>query len=133
MKLRCFLIFLIAGVLAVVAAKPLGPRLQLAADRIDFGRIGRSASVTDSVAIVNTGDMPLVITRLSSDCGCAAATAADREVMPLDTLWLKVTFHPEDRAPGFFRRMVRIQSNAVNPRETLMLTGTVTAKTDSVK
>lgn len=118
--------------MSAVAAAPLGPRLQLVADRIDFGRIARSTPVTDSVAIVNTGDKPLVITRVSSDCGCAVASVDDREVMPLDTLWLSVTFHPEDRAPGFFRRMVRISSNAVNPRETLMLTGTISAQTDTL-
>lgn len=74
----------------------------------------------------NTGDKPLVITRVETTCGCAAASYDRRPVLPGGEGSVTVTYHPK-RHPGYFRRRIFVftQLSEKLPTAILELTGRV--------
>ena len=65
----------------------------------DFGTIKEAdGKVSHTFEVSNTGDMPLVITRVIASCGCTTPE------------WIKVTFDPAGR-PGPFTKTISVYSN----------------------
>lgn len=69
---------------------------------IDIGRINEDdAPIESTFRWENTGDKPLVVTRVETTCGCARPDYERRPVLPGEEGTLKVTYHPK-RHPGSF-------------------------------
>lgn len=96
---------------------------------IDAGHIGE-----DDVPPVytfrwrNTGGKPLVVTRVQTTCGCAAATYGRQPVRAGSEGTVTVTYHPKGHPGSFDRRIfVYTQLSDKMPTAILHLTGTVIA------
>lgn len=95
--------------------------------RIETGAIGEDDGPKSFVFTWrNTGDKPLVITRVKTTCGCAVPTCGKRPVKPGETDSVTVTYHPKGH-PGSFARKIflftQLDENA--PTATLELAGEV--------
>ena len=76
--------------------------------RIETGAIGEDDGPKSFVFTWrNTGDKPLVITRVKTTCGCAVPTCGKRPVKPGETDSVTVTYHPKGH-PGRFVRKIFI-------------------------
>lgn len=74
----------------------------------------------------NTGDKPLVITRVKTTCGCAVPTCGKRPVKPGETDSVTVTYHPKGHPGRFVRKIFIFTQLAGNaPSATLELAGEV--------
>ncbi|MDE6452352.1 MAG: DUF1573 domain-containing protein [Odoribacter sp.] len=71
----------------------------------------------------NTGEEPIVITSVSSTCGCATPEWSKKPILPCEKGEIKVRFHAEKY--GNFVRSVFVQSTAQNYVEQLLLRGHV--------
>ena len=72
----------------------------------DFGTIKEAdGKVSHTFEVSNTGDMPLVITRVIASCGCTKEPVA-----PGKKAQIKVTFDPAGR-PGPFTKTISVYSN----------------------
>ena len=77
----------------------------------NFGVIKEAdGKVSHTFAITNAGDMPLVITRVISSCGCTTPEWPKEPVAPGKSAEIKVTFDPANR-PGPFTKTISIYSN----------------------
>lgn len=77
----------------------------------DFGKIKEAnGKVSCSFTVTNTGDMPLVITRVIASCGCTTPEFPKEPIAPGKTGDIKVTFDPTGR-PGPFAKTISVYSN----------------------
>lgn len=78
----------------------------------NFGMVAEEkGSVTHLFPFTNTGDKPLVITAVHTDCGCTTPKYTLEAVAPGESGFVSVSFDPLYR-PGEFIKEVRIFSNA---------------------
>ena len=77
----------------------------------DFGTIKEAdGKVSHTFEVSNTGDMPLVITRVIASCGCTTPEWPKEPVAPGKKAQIKVTFDPAGR-PGPFTKTISVYSN----------------------
>ena len=99
--------------------------LQLDSVYIDLGRVPRDSVAEATMGFVNTGEAPLQIMTVFSDCGCTSPEYSTDEVKPGERGEIRIRFNGRNRRAGSFRKTLRIRSNADNPRETLTVKGTI--------
>lgn len=101
-------------------------------ERIETGEIAEAAEPPSYRFIWrNEGGMPLVVTRVTTSCGCLTTTFDKRPVLAGGTGSLTATYHPR-RHPGHFDRRIFIytQLSERQPTAILSLTGTVKPDAD---
>ena len=77
----------------------------------DFGTIKEAdGKVSHTFEVSNTGDMPLVITRVIASSGCTTPEWPKEPVAPGKKAQIKVTFDPAGR-PGPFTKTISVYSN----------------------
>ena len=106
-----------------------GSAMRFERTTIDAGRIGEDDTPAGyTFRWRNTGDKPLVVTRVQTTCGCAVATWDRQPVSPDGEAAVKVTYHPKGH-PGVFDRRIFVytQLSKNEPTAILNLRGTVTA------
>lgn len=91
----------------------------------DFGTFKEEdGKASCTMRLVNTGDSPLVITRVQSSCGCTATDYPIDDVMPGDTAAVTVTYNPANR-PGQFEKDIWVYTTGTPRRSQLKITGKV--------
>ncbi len=121
MKLRTlYTVLLFWGVMTSVVAQP---RINFDKKVYDFGDIPWKVPVTAEFTLTNTGDKPLVITRVSTSCGCTVADWSKKPIMPGETGMIKSTF--DAKALGRFHKSVGVYCNADNQPIYLTIQGRV--------
>ncbi|NOY36531.1 MAG: DUF1573 domain-containing protein [Chlorobi bacterium] len=91
----------------------------------DFGRIKEVAGrVTHDFKFKNTGDQPLVITRVTASCGCTTPTWSKEPIPPGGDGFIRVVYNPKNR-PNAFNKSITIYSNANQGNVLLRITGFV--------
>ncbi len=130
MRTKRLLLWTISGVVIVIAGislysyfslnQPPLPRIAIIPSSYNFGVVPYRA-VTKSFTVRNIGRAPLLITGISTSCGCTSAkiesTSArigKEELLPGEETELLVTFDPnlmEERLKGEIYRVVYVKSN----------------------
>ena len=103
---------------------------QISADELtyNFGTIAEADGLASHTFVVkNTGDAPLVITRITASCGCTQPEWTKAPIAPGKTGNVKVTYNPKGR-PGPFYKTISIFSNGKKGSYTLAIKGNVTPK-----
>ncbi len=94
----------------------------------NFGNINEADGLANHVfTIKNTGNSPLVITRVTASCGCARPEWSKEPIAPGKTGELKIIFDPKGR-PGPFYKTVSVYSNGNKGSFTLSIRGNVKPK-----
>lgn len=123
-RLTTSLITLFITVTLCRAQQP-GAVLRLESDVIDFGAVEYNSAATDSVRVYNDGDEPLVIKSVFTDCGCTVPSYSHAPINPGEYGVIAVRFISRGRAPGSFRKAVRIRSNAIHRNKIMFVTGRI--------
>lgn len=110
---------------ADTAAVKHGPILKLEVQAVNMGVFKEDESSERTVHFTNAGDAPLVIRQVFSDCGCTVPSYSKEPIAPGESGEIKVLFKGRGRAPGDFRKVLRIRSNALNGNEILMVEGRI--------
>lgn len=96
--------------------------------KYDFGTIAEEDGPASHVFIVkNTGNAPLVITRVTASCGCTMPEWTESPIEAGKTGDVKITYDPTGR-PGPFVKTVSIYSNGKKGAYMLAIKGNVTPK-----
>ncbi|WP_102406891.1 DUF1573 domain-containing protein [Parabacteroides bouchesdurhonensis] len=91
----------------------------------DFGDIKEAnGKVSHTFQISNTGDAPLVITRVIASCGCTTPEWTKEPIAPGKTGDVKVTYDPNGR-PGPFAKTISVYSNGKTGSYILTIRGNV--------
>ncbi len=70
------------------------PNIALDITRLDYGKLWDPTKVTKQVTISNTGDAELVLTNLSSTCGCTVPRIGDAELVKAKGTFIDVRIKP---------------------------------------
>lgn len=91
----------------------------------NFGDVAEErGSVVCNFGFKNTGNAPLVINRVTSDCGCTSPDWPREAIAPGESSVIKVAYNPLGR-PGPFIKRVYIYSNSQNGMKALTIKGDV--------
>jgi len=99
----------------------------------DFGKIKEDGgNVEYSFEFTNTGQSPLIITKVQASCGCTSPSWTEKPVMPGQKGFVKAIFDPKNR-PSTFNKSITVESNASNPRVVLRIQGDVLPRERTVQ
>lgn len=109
----------------ILESKPIA---WLQGDEVDFGTLNEeNAPWQGSVSWRNRGEQPLVITRITSSCGCLQATYERQPVAAGAEATIGLTYHPKGHPGTVYQRLfVYTQLSASRPTAILTLRGIVT-------
>ena len=86
----------------------------------DFGYVIKGEVVTYSFKITNTGNADLLISEVTSSCGCTVSKYPVDPIKPGETKKIKAIFDSEDRI-GFQNKRITVLTNATPARYILKI------------
>ena len=98
-------------------------KIEFETDVVDYGTIEKGADGVRTFAFTNTGDAPLIITKVSSSCGCTVPKKPEGPIMPGDTGEIQVKYDTKRVMP--IRKTITVISNADTPTVALKIKGEV--------
>ncbi len=98
-------------------------KIEFKQTEIDYGKIEKNSDGKRVFEFTNTGDVPLIIQRTKSSCGCTVPTKPEKPIMPGKTGKIVVAYNTHRIGP--FRKTVTIYSNAENNVVILKIKGRV--------
>ena len=96
---------------ALICAFATGPCIEFPETSKNLGAFRLDLIQTTEFEFVNTGDEPLLILNVNTDCGCTAAGYPKDEIAPGDTAKISVRYNGRNNPTGTFRKQVRVRSN----------------------
>ena len=109
---------------AMLTAFAAGPHIEFPETSKSLGTFRLDLIQTMDFEFVNTGDEPLLILNVNTDCGCTAAGYPKEEILPGDTAKISVRYNGRNNPTGTFRKQVRVRSNDPdNPMVRLIIRG----------
>ncbi len=90
---------------------------------IDYGTIEKGADGIRTFEFTNTGDAPLIISKVNSSCGCTVPKKPDGPIMPGATGEIQVKYDTNRVMP--IRKTITVLSNAETPTVALKIKGEV--------
>lgn len=90
---------------------------------IDYGTIEKGANGLRTFEFTNTGDAPLIISKVSSSCGCTVPKKPEGPIMPGETGEIEVKYDTNRVMP--IRKTITVLSNADTPTVSLSIKGNV--------
>ncbi len=98
-------------------------KIEFKTDVIDYGTIEKGADGVRTFEFTNTGDAPLIISKVSSTCGCTVPKKPKGPILPGDTGEISVKYDTNRVMP--IRKTITVLSNAVTPTVALKIKGNV--------
>ena len=96
----------------------------------NYGKIEANSDGNYIFKFTNTGDSPLIISEVHSSCGCTVAKKPKEPILPGESDEIKVRYNTA--IVGFFRKNIRVISNAENSPVVLEISGEVSPKPKEV-
>lgn len=94
----------------------------------DYGTVKNGADGHRIFTVKNTGDKPLIISKVQASCGCTTPEVPKDPIMPGKTAELKVGY--DTRISGPFTKIIEVYSNdPANSRSVINIKGTVETQT----
>ncbi|WP_292949990.1 DUF1573 domain-containing protein [Olleya sp. UBA1516] len=90
---------------------------------IDYGTINRGDNGVRTFEFTNTGNAPLIVSKVSSSCGCTVPKKPEAPVMPGQTGEIEVKYDTNRVMP--IRKTITVLSNADTPTVSLKIRGEV--------
>lgn len=90
---------------------------------IDYGTIEKGANGLRTFEFTNTGDAPLIISKVSSSCGCTVPKKPEKPIMPGKKGEIEVKYDTNRVMP--IRKTITVLSNADTPTVSLKIKGNV--------
>lgn len=98
-------------------------KIEFKTDVIDYGTIEKGSDGVRVFEFTNTGDAPLIISNVSSTCGCTVPKKPDGPILPGETGEISVKYDTNRVNP--IRKTITVTSNADTPTVALKIKGLV--------
>lgn len=122
MKNLAILLFISLMTLGVNAQEKVA-KIEFTTDTVDYGEIEKGSDGVRVFEFKNTGTAPLIISKVSSSCGCTIPKKPEAPIMPGESGEIQVKY--DTNRPGVFRKAITVLSNADTPTTILKIKGTV--------
>src|SRR5690606_6414363 len=115
---------LFVGMLSISAfAQEKVAKIEFKTDVIDYGTIEKGSDGVRVFEFTNTGNAPLIISKVSSTCGCTVPSKPDGPILPGETGKISVKYDTNRVNP--IRKTMTVLSNADTPTVALKIKGEV--------
>ncbi len=128
MKKIIILAFIFTVSLTIAQEKAI---FQFETEIIDYGNILKDSDGKRFFEFINTGEVPLIITRIQASCGCTIPKKPEKPIMPGEKGIIEVSY--DTKRLGGFSKMITIYSNAKTARKTLRIKGFVKKENESIE
>jgi len=90
----------------------------------DYGTVKNGADGQKFFTVTNTGDKPLIISKVQPSCGCTTPDWSQDPIMPGKSTKIKVVY--DTKRTGAFQKLIEVYSNdPQNSRSVIYIKGTV--------
>lgn len=89
-----------------------GAYIEFTKRRHDTGTLQRPWQVTVTYEFRNTGDAPLMVQNVTTDCGCTVADYTRKPVKPGKKGIVKVSFDGTHSGSGYFHKTITVVTNS---------------------
>jgi hypothetical protein len=98
-------------------------KIEFKTDTIDYGTIEKGANGVRVFEFTNTGNEPLIISKVNSSCGCTVPKKPEGPIQPGQTGEIEVKYDTNRVNP--IRKTITVISNAETPTVALKIKGEV--------
>jgi len=112
-----------------LAAQDTAAKIEFKTETVDYGEIDKGSDGIRVFEFTNTGNAPLIISKVSSSCGCTIPKKPDAPILPGKTGEIQVKY--DTNRVGPIRKAITVISNADTPTKVLKIKGEV--KTEGTK
>ncbi|MFD0836803.1 DUF1573 domain-containing protein [Mariniflexile aquimaris] len=116
-------ILFIGLVSLAVNAQDKVAKIEFKSDTIDYGTIEKGSNGLRVFEFTNTGNAPLIISNVTSTCGCTIPKKPDGPILPGKTGQIEVKYDTNRVSP--IRKTITVISNAETPTVALKIKGEV--------
>ncbi len=96
------------------------PEITFETKEHNFGKVISGEVVSYNFKFKNTGNADLIISKVSSSCGCTVTDYPDKPIKPGEEKYLEVTFDSDHRR-GFQSKSVTVATNAQPSQKTVRI------------
>lgn len=100
-------------------------KIEFKSETIDYGVIEKGSDGVRVFEFTNTGDAPLIISKVSSSCGCTIPKWSNEPILPGKSGEIQVKYDTNRVNP--IRKAITVISNADTPTKVLKIIGEVKA------
>ncbi|MBQ0733470.1 DUF1573 domain-containing protein [Aquimarina celericrescens] len=101
-------------------------KIEFKTEVIDYGEITKGSDGVRQFEFTNTGDAPLIISRVYSSCGCTIPKKPENPIAPGETGVIEVKY--DTKRVGPIRKTITVYSNAEQATKAIKIKGTVLDK-----
>jgi len=120
---KLFTILFIGLVSLAINAQEKVAKIEFKSDTIDYGTIEKGSNGVRVFEFTNTGNAPLIISNVTSSCGCTIPKKPDAPILPGKTGEIEVKYDTNRVNP--IRKTITVISNADTPTIALKIKGEV--------
>jgi len=100
-----------------------GPKIEFVKTIHDYGTIKKASDGGCEFAFKNTGNEPLILSNVTSSCGCTIPTWPKDPILPGQSGTIKVMY--DTKKIGTISKTVKVMSNAITDAVDLQIKGNV--------
>ena len=124
--MKKLVLVLFVGLLGLsVTAQDKAAKIEFKTETVDYGEIAKGSDGVRAFEFTNTGDAPLIISKVSSSCGCTIPKKPEAPILPGDTGEIQVKY--DTNRVGPIRKAITVISNADTPTKVLKIKGEIKA------
>lgn len=120
---RIMLILFVGALSTTLNAQDAKAQIEFKTDVIDYGEIMKGSDGIRKFEFTNTGNAPLVISRVYSSCGCTIPKKPEGPIAPGATGIIEVKY--DTKRVGPIRKTITVYSNAEESTKAIKIKGTV--------
>lgn len=124
--MKKIVLVLFVGLLGfTMTAQDAVAKIEFKTETVDYGEINKGADGVRVFEFTNTGDAPLIISKVSSSCGCTIPKKPEAPILPGKTGEISVKY--DTNRVGPIRKAITVISNADTPTKVLKIKGEIKA------
>ncbi len=108
-----------------MTAQDAAAKIEFKTETVDYGEIEKGSDGVRVFEFTNTGNAPLIISKVSSSCGCTIPKKPEDPILPGKTGEIQVKYDTSRVGP--IRKAITVISNADTPTKVLKIKGEIKA------
>lgn len=104
-----------------VSAQETAAKIDFKSETVDYGEVAKGSDGVRVFEFTNTGTAPLIISKVSSSCGCTIPKKPEAPILPGKTGEIQVKY--DTNRVGPIRKAITVISNADTPTKVLKIKG----------
>ncbi len=122
--MKKIVLILFVGLLGFgLTAQENGAKINFKTETVDYGEVAKGSDGVRVFEFTNTGNAPLVISKVSSSCGCTIPKKPEGPILPGKTGQIQVKY--DTNRVGPIAKAITVISNADTPTKVLKIKGKV--------